>query len=99
MERENALEDLLWQINGFEHRQVTLENINLLQERACPICMMDFAAGAIVTQTPCHHVFHYQCLLPYFFARKILLRKIEIVLCVDKPALNKNSQGKVGENT
>lgn len=64
---ERTVAEILYRLPGFEHIELTPNDLPLLREAACPICILDFEPGCVLTRTPCEHVFHYHCLLPAFF--------------------------------
>jgi len=69
---ERQVNDILLRLPDFEHIVLGENDIPLLREASCPICMVDFEVGAVLTRTPCDHVFHYHCLLPAFIDCRLL---------------------------
>ena len=69
---QRIVQEILYRMQGFHHLLLTEADIPELREAGCPICMVDFEIGAIATQTPCDHIFHYHCLMPAFFDGELL---------------------------
>lgn len=48
---------------GMEYQILAQADLIRANEDGCPICMNNYAAGALVVRTPCMHCYHYACLM------------------------------------
>lgn len=78
---ERTVAEILYRLPGFEHVELTPNDLPLLREAACPICILDFEPGCVLTRTPCEHVFHYHCLMPAFFEGSLISLGTSCPIC------------------
>jgi len=61
-------------INNFQNKNESkirfkdhiLFNIDIENNSTCPICLEDFSEGEIASILPCYHIFHRNCIEPWF---------------------------------
>ena len=62
---------LLWLCSiHLKGMKVTVKQRHVEQQPECSICLADFILAETVCNTPCNHLFHFQCIVPWLKKEK-----------------------------